>query len=125
MRYLFFIILCGALGGCSLEPSSNDLQSIVEQHNEKVKKLILRDKVFGVGISDVLGVEDMKIVSVEKLGCVREVSESRIYFCDVGVKYSISAGKNSVIDLVGFSGEKSELRRLKLAKILGTWEVVD
>lgn len=125
MKFLCSLIFIIALVGCAVEPSASDLKDIVDQKNKKIKLITFQKKILGVSISDVLGVNDIQIVSVEKIKCEPEVGQSKVYYCDVVIKYTISVNDRSIIDFVGFSGDQVESHRLKLIKIDDKWEVLD
>ena len=125
MRYLFCFILGILLLGCSTEPSDLDLRNIVDQKNVKLKAVVFEKKILGVGIADVLGVNDIEILNVEKIKCNGESNGSKVYDCDVAIKYSVFSNNNSIISLVGLSGVQVEVYRLKLVKIENNWEILD
>ena len=125
MKHFFLVFLLLILSGCSSEPSNNDLKKILDQKNNKLKTIVLEKKILGVGVSNLLGVEDIKLLSVEKLKCIEDSEGSKLFNCDIAIKYSISASKTSIVDLIGMSGDNTEIRRLKLIKISNAWEVID
>ena len=125
MRYFFFFILVLPLLGCSTEPSDLDLKNIVDQKNVKFKAVVFEKKILGLGIADVLGVNDIEILNVEKIKCNVESNGSKVYYCAVAIKYSVSGSNNSLISLVGLSGVQVEVYRLKLVKIANNWEILD
>ena len=125
MKLLYFLFLITPfLTACSNEPTNRDLESLANSQLSKLISILHNESFAGLSISKISGVNDLKIESVEKVQCSLENNNSRIYLCDILVKYEIIVSQNSLSDLVGMSGKKSELRKIKLFKSNNGWEII-
>ena len=75
-------------------------------------------------ISKIAGIKDFKIDGIEKIQCTPESQNSKIYVCDVLVKYEILTSQNSLSELVGFTGKKSEVKKIRIFKGSSGWEII-
>jgi hypothetical protein len=121
--YFFFISLL--LAGCSNEPSNRDLQNIANSQISNLISIINNDSLGGLSISKITGVKDLKIDGIEKIQCIPEIQNPKIYACDVLVKYEILTSQNSFSELVGFSGKKSEFKKIRVFRGSGGWEIIN
>jgi hypothetical protein len=125
MRILLIsFIIIPLLISCSSEPSAKDIELISNNQISKITSILHSDNFSGVTLSKITGIQDIKIESVEKIQCLAENTNSKIYLCDVLIKYEVKVSQNSISDLVGFSGKKSELKKLKLFKSNNGWEIL-
>ena len=69
-------------------------------------------------------VYNIKIDGIEKIQCTPESQNSKIYVCDVLVKYEILTSQNSLSELVGFTGKKSEVKKIRIFKGSSGWEII-
>ena len=68
--------------------------------------------------------KDFKIEGVEKIQCIPENQNSKIFTCDLLIKYEVLTSQNSLSELVGFSGKKSEIKKIKIFKGSSGWEII-
>jgi len=112
------------VAGCSNEPSNRDLENIANSQITKFISIIHNESLGGLSISKIAGVKDFKIDGIEKIQCAPESQNSKIYACDVLVKYEILTSQNSLSELVGFSGKKSEVKKIRIFKGSSGWEII-
>jgi hypothetical protein len=122
-KNLFFAIILLLLG-CSTEPSSRDLENIANSQVSKLISIVHNESLGGLSISKIAGIKDFKINGVEKIQCIPENQNSKIYACDVLIKYEILTSQNSLSELVGFSGKKSEVKKIRIFKGSSGWEII-
>lgn len=120
--YIFFALLL--LVGCTNEPSSRDLKNIANSQVSKLISIVHNESLVGLSISKIVGIKDFKIDGVEKIQCISENQNSKIYVCDVLIKYEILTSQNSLSEFVGFSGKKSEIKKIRIFKGSGGWEII-
>ena len=118
---IFFMSL---LSSCSNEPSNQDLEKIANSQALKLISIVHNDSLGGLSISKIAGIKDLKIDSTEKVQCIPESQHSKIYACDVLIKYEILTTQNSLSELIGFSGKKSEVRKIRIFKGSSGWEII-
>ena len=123
-KIYFFLFASLLLAGCSNEPSNRDLENIANSQISKLISLIHNESLGGLSISKIAGVKDFKIDAVEKIQCILENQNSKIYACDVLIKYEILTSQNSLSELVGFSGKKSEVKKIRIFKGSSGWEII-
>jgi hypothetical protein len=125
MYKIYFSFLISLLvAGCSNEPSNRDLENIANSQITKFISIIHNESLGGLSISKIAGVKDFKIDGIEKIQCTPENQNSKIYACDVLVKYEILTSQNSLSELVGFSGKKSEVKKIRIFKGSSGWEII-
>ena len=124
-KFYFSFFASLLLVACSNEPSNRDLENIANSQISKLISLIHNESLGGLSISKIAGVKDFKIDGIEKIQCTPENQNSKIYACDVLVKYEILTSQNSLSELVGFSGKKSEVKKIRLFKGNGGWEIIN
>jgi hypothetical protein len=124
-KNFLFIFLFPFFVACSSEPSNRDLENIANSQVSKLISIVHNESLGGLSISKIAGIKDFKIDGIEKIQCIPESQNSKIYFCDVLVKYEIFTAQNSLSELVGFSGKRNEVKKIKLFKVNGTWEIIN
>ena len=125
---LKFVTWLGAsclLFGCGGEPSDRDLASLSSAQVTKILEVIHRERLGSLSIGKIVGIRDIIVDSVEKIQCSLESQSSRIYLCDVLVKFEVMASNNSISAIVGFSGKKSQVEKVRLFKSSSGWEIID
>ena len=125
MRFIFFSIFIYVLIGCSEEPSANDLDKLGQSEINKILFNLREDRISNINLSKITGVQDIKIESIEKVHCLKKQVDSKIFLCDLIIKYEIIVDKNSLSNLVGFGGKKVEIKQVKLFKGKSGWELID
>lgn len=124
MKNWFLYFLIPVLIACSEEPSNRDFESLSNSQVTKIVSKLHAQNFSGLTLAKISGVQDIKIESVEKIQCISENNVSKIFVCDILIKYEIISSENSLSDLIGFSGKKSDLKKLKLLKINNGWEIL-
>ena len=119
---IFFAYLL--LVGCTNEPSTRDLENIANSQVSKLISIVHNESLGGLSISKIAGIKDFKIDGVEKIQCIPENQNSKIYACDVLIKYEILTSQNSLSELVGFTGKKSEVKKIRIFKGSSGWEII-
>ena len=119
---IFFAYLL--LFGCTNEPSTRDLENIANSQVSKLISIVHNESLGGLSISKIAGIKDFKIDGIEKIQCTPESQNSKIYVCDVLVKYEILTSQNSLSELVGFTGKKSEVKKIRIFKGSSGWEII-
>ena len=123
-KIFFLIFFLALLGACSNEPSNQDVENITNSQVSKLISILHNDSFGGLSISKIAGIKDFKIDSIEKVQCIPESQHSKIYACDVLIKYEVLTAQKSLSELVGFSGKKSELRKIRIFKGSAGWEII-
>jgi hypothetical protein len=125
MRFIFISLILTTLLGCSEEPSANDLDKLGQSEINKILFNLREDRISNISISKITGVQDIKVESIEKVQCLRKQVDSKVFLCDLMIKYEIIVDKNSLSNLVGFGGKKVEIKQVKLLKGKSGWELID
>ena len=123
-KILFFFVTFLSLTGCSNEPTSRDLENIANTQASKLISIIYNESFGGLSISKMVVIKDFKIEGVEKIQCIPENQNSKIFTCDLLIKYEVLTSQNSLSELVGFSGKKSEIKKIKIFKGSSGWEII-
>jgi hypothetical protein len=125
MRHIFFLLILSILLGCSEEPSANDLDKLGQSEINKILFNLRKDRINNISLSKITGVQDIKIESIEKVQCLKKQADSKLFLCDLMIKYEIIVDDNSISNLIGFGGKKVEIKQVKLLKGKSGWELID
>lgn len=112
--------MCVLLTGCGGEPSASDISKAVGESFKNDSSILSGDKLIGAMVS-AAGVDDIKLNSVDKIGC--EPSGKNAYICEVSVEYSINSKAGSIADLIGAGGEKRTINKYRLVSTSKGWIV--
>lgn len=112
--------MCVLLTGCGGEPSASDISKAVGESFKNDSSILSGDKLIGVMVN-AAGVEDVKLNSVDKIGC--EPSGKNAYLCEVSIEYTISSKSGSIADLLGAGGQKRTINKYRLVSTSKGWIV--
>ena len=114
--------LCLMLSACGGEPSSTEITKAVEDLFKNDSSFATGKKLLGI-LAATAGVQDIKVDSIDKIGC--EPNGKNAYLCEVAVEYTISNSEGSLSDLLGIGGHKRSINKYRLVKTSKGWIIDD
>jgi hypothetical protein len=112
------LCLCLILSACGGEPSSAEITKAVEDLFKNDSSMTAGKKILGI-LAATAGVQDIKVDSIDKIGC--EPDGKNAYSCEVAVEYTISNSEGSLSDLLGVGGHKRSINKYRLVKTSKGW----
>jgi len=119
------LFLCTLLSACSNEPSDRDIDLVSIDYLKNKADNIKSKNFTGISISDISGLKDMRFESAEKIQCIPEASKSKIFICEILLKYEVLSEDNSISNFLGFFGKKSEVIKLRLFQSKEGWSLLN
>lgn len=112
--------MCIWLTGCSGEPSGSDISKAVAESFKNDSTILSGDKLIGAMVT-AAGVEDINLISVDKISC--EPNGKNAYICEVSIEYRINSKVGSIADLLGAGGQKRTINKYRLVSTSKGWIV--
>ncbi len=119
-RSFSILIFCAylLLTGCAGEPSSSEISKAVGDSFKEDSSIFTGKNLLGTLIN-AAGVEEIMLISVEKIGC--EPSGKNTYLCEVSVEYLVNGTEGGLSNLLGISGKKRSINKYRLVKTSKGW----
>ncbi len=118
---LVFVLLIS----CSYDPTDKAIDFVSKEYLKNKLDNIKNKNFTGVSISDISGFKDIRFQSAEKIQCIPETSKSKIFTCDVLIKYEVISENNSISNLFGFVGNQSEMVKFRIFESKDGWRLLN
>ena len=67
-QYFLIMLFCATLIGCSKEPSDDEVTKVIANVIKEDAANLIEKKLLGLNLGSVLGIEQLKINTIEKIG---------------------------------------------------------
>ena len=121
----FSILFCFTtlLVGCSKEPSNEDVFKIISSYIKEDAANLIEKKLLGVNLGSVLGIEQLKINTIEKIACEPIVNKK--ITCQVLVDFEFVNKKDGLTELLGGLPKTKKIVEYQFVQTSQGWQVVE
>lgn len=110
------------LVACNSQPNSTEIQKAVIDGYKYNSNYLSGSKIAELFLGSV-GIQNMKIDTVEKIECSENIKNSCI--CEYVIEYTIASNEGSLADLVGANGRKRTTERSRFVKTSKGWIIAE
>ena len=121
----FSILFCSItlLVGCSKEPSNEDVVKIISSYIKADAANLIDKNFLGVNLGSVLGIEQLKINTIEKIACEPIVNKK--ITCQVLVDFEFVNKKDGLTELLGGVPKTKKIVEYHFVQTSQGWQVLD
>ena len=123
LRITFISSIVLILTACSKEPSQDEVYAAIDAKLRSDFSEITEKKIFGISTANISGINAITIKNIEKISCTP--GEKNTASCDILVDYSYDLSEESLLKLIGGTGQNRSLRKYKFIKTSQGWTHVN
>jgi hypothetical protein len=123
MKIIYFFGIVLILTACSKEPSQDEVYAAIDTKLRNDFSKITDKKIFGISAANISGINAITIKNIEKINCTS--GEQNIASCEVLVDYSYDVTEESLLKLIGGTGQNRSVRKYKFIKTSQGWSQID
>jgi hypothetical protein len=123
-QYISILLCCTTLLlGCAKEPSNEDVVKIISSSIKEDAANLIDKKFLGVNLGSVLGIDQLKINTIEKIACEPIVNKK--VTCQVLVDFEFLNKKDGLTELLGGLPKTKKIVEYQFVQTSQGWQVVE
>ena len=123
-QYFSILLFCTTLLiGCAKEPSDEDVVKVISNSIKEDAANLIDKNFLGVNLGDVLGIDQLKINTVEKIACEPFVNKK--ITCQVLVDFEFVNKKDGLTELLGGLPKTKKIVEYQFVQTSQGWQVLE
>lgn len=123
-QYISILLCCTTLLlGCAKEPSNEDVVKIISSSIKEDAANLIDKKFLGVNLGSVLGIDQLKINTIEKIACEPIVNKKTT--CQVLVDFEFVNKKDGLTELLGGVPKTKKIVEYQFVQTSQGWQVLE
>ena len=123
--FQFFLIMlfCATLIGCSKEPSDDEVTKVIANVIKEDAANLIDKNFLGVNLGSVLGIDQLRINTIEKIACEPIVNNK--ITCQVLVDFEFINKKDGLTELLGGVPKTKKIIEYQFVQTSQGWQVLE
>jgi hypothetical protein len=122
-QYFLNMLFCATLIGCSKEPSDDEVTKVIANVIKEDAANLIDKNFLGVNLGSVLGIDQLRINTIEKIACEPIVNNK--ITCQVLVDFEFINKKDGLTELLGGVPKTKKIIEYQFVQTSQGWQVLE